>query len=102
MRDWEDIKTKWDGSRTEYLKLDYGLLEVRQERGGVGGAEGRDGEGRGGQAGRRCCAALVSVVRVARGCWLVSEMHLGRVWLAGRKAVLAVVLHGRHHAALHT
>lgn len=28
MRDWEEIKTKWDGSSTEYLKLDYGLLEV--------------------------------------------------------------------------
>jgi hypothetical protein len=37
MRDWEEIKTKWDGSSTEYLKLDYGLLEVRK---GCGGAAG--------------------------------------------------------------
>lgn len=33
MRDWEEIKTKWDGSSTEYLKLDYGLLEVRGDSG---------------------------------------------------------------------
>lgn len=29
MRDWEDVKRRWDGESTEHLKLDYGLLEVR-------------------------------------------------------------------------
>jgi hypothetical protein len=47
MCDWEGIKTKWDGSNTEYLKLDYGLLEVR----GMGMAWGGGGGGAKEQAG---------------------------------------------------
>ena len=29
MQEWEEIKTKWDGRSAQYLKLDFGLLEVR-------------------------------------------------------------------------
>lgn len=28
MRDWEDVKVKFDGNSTELIKLDYGLLVV--------------------------------------------------------------------------
>lgn len=29
MREWEDVKAKWDGSSTVYLRLDFNLLTVR-------------------------------------------------------------------------
>jgi hypothetical protein len=28
MRDWEDVKVKFDGNSTEHIKLDYGLIVV--------------------------------------------------------------------------
>jgi hypothetical protein len=28
MRDWEDVKVKFDGNSTEHIKLDYGLIAV--------------------------------------------------------------------------
>lgn len=28
MRDWEDVKVRFDGSSTEHIKLDFGLIDV--------------------------------------------------------------------------
>jgi hypothetical protein len=54
MRDWEEIKTRWDGSSNEELRIDHGLMQVRP---------GAGGRGRGGGLEKTCFSS-----KAASGC----------------------------------